>query len=458
MDVTALDGNGGSSASARGSQTVGSGASHAVAALRLRGGRRHGDRSTRAAATTAATGGATRSNAGRFGRALSFDGEDDMATVPDGDPIDVSGSLTLEAWVRPKAATNWRTVLFKESAGGVSYALYASSDTDVPSVNLGGDPGARAPSDLDPDKWTPPGRHLRRHDAAPVRERHAGRHARAARGARGRPGRPADLRRQQRLGRALQRPHRRGADLQPRPQRGRDRRRHGRPGRAGHARAAGRPGRRRDRQLRRAHAWPIVPVHLALTSNGQVAAWDGFEAALNSERLWNPATETFLSIPTGRNLFCAGQVTLDDGRLAVFGGHEQAYEGIKDTNLYDPQAGTWTRGADMSVARWYPTATALPDGRVFVVSGDNITLKEPGMSVPLTDASNTLPSIYDPQGRHVDRPPGRLAADAALPVHVRAARTASCSTPGPTRPRGPSTSTPSSGRPSARARSTATAR
>ena len=35
-------------------------------------------------------------------------------------------------------------------------------------------------------------------------------------------------------------------------------------------------------------------------------------------------------------------------------------------------------GADMSVARWYPTVTTLPDGRVFVVSGDNITLKEPG--------------------------------------------------------------------------------
>ena len=51
--------------------------------------------------------------------------------------------MTLEAWVRPQAATDWRTVIFKESAGGVAYALYANSDTDVPSANLGGDPGAR---------------------------------------------------------------------------------------------------------------------------------------------------------------------------------------------------------------------------------------------------------------------------------------------------------------------------
>ena len=81
----------------------------------------------------------------------------------------------------------------------------------------------------------------------------------------------------------------------------------------------------------------------------------------------------------------------------MVGGHEQAYEGLADTNLYNPQTGGWTRGADMSVERWYPTVTQLPDGRAFVVSGDNVTLKQPGMSVPLTDASNTLPSIYNPE-------------------------------------------------------------
>ena len=103
-----------------------------------------------------------------------------------------------------------------------------------------------------------------------------------------------------------------------------------------------------------------------------------------------------MAIPTGRNLFCAGHINLQDGRLLVVGGHIQAYEGTKDTNLFNPNGATWQRGQDMSVARWYPTATALPDGRVFVVSGDNVTLKAPNQPVPLTDASNTLPSIYDP--------------------------------------------------------------
>ena len=32
----------------------------------------------------------------------------------------------------------------------------------------------------------------------------------------------------------------------------------------------------------------------------------------------------------------------------------------------------------MSVGRWYPTATVLPDGRVLAFAGDNIVLNRPG--------------------------------------------------------------------------------
>ena len=57
--------------------------------------------------------------------------------------------------MRPQGATNWRTVAFKESGGGVAYALYASSDTDVPEREPRlGQPAPAAPTDLDPDKWT----------------------------------------------------------------------------------------------------------------------------------------------------------------------------------------------------------------------------------------------------------------------------------------------------------------
>ena len=66
---------------------------------------------------------------------------------------------------------------------------------------------------------------------------------------------------------------------------------------------------RRSASSPRPMTWPLVPVHIASLSNGKVAVWDGFDAALNSERIWDPATGTFDAMPTGRNLFCAGHVT-----------------------------------------------------------------------------------------------------------------------------------------------------
>jgi hypothetical protein len=141
-----------------------------------------------------------------------------------------------------------------------------------------------------------------------------------------------------------------------------------------------------------------VPVHIAETSNGKILVWDGFDAALNSERLWDPDTGAFDPVPTGRNLFCAGHVTLPDGRVFIAGGHIEANVGTKDTHIFNPLNKTWFRVPDMARGRWYPTATVMPDGRVFVISGDNITLNDPSQTlVPLKTASETLPEIYNVQ-------------------------------------------------------------
>ena len=53
------------------------------------------------------------------------------------------------------------------------------------------------------------------------------------------------------------------------------------------------PGPRRTGQFAPPQTWPLVPVHIATLSNGKIAVWDGFDAALNSERIWDPATDTF---------------------------------------------------------------------------------------------------------------------------------------------------------------------
>ncbi len=76
-------------------------------------------------------------SAGRHGGALSFDGDGDWVSVPDAASLDLTSGMTLEAWVRPSALdTVWRTVLFKERVGNLSYGLYANRDTGVPDAQV----------------------------------------------------------------------------------------------------------------------------------------------------------------------------------------------------------------------------------------------------------------------------------------------------------------------------------
>lgn len=81
--------------------------------------------------------GAIRIEEGRFGKALAFDGIDDWVTVSDADSLDLTSGLTLEAWVYPtETMNNWRSVLIKERRNGLTYSLYANSDTNQPSTAI----------------------------------------------------------------------------------------------------------------------------------------------------------------------------------------------------------------------------------------------------------------------------------------------------------------------------------
>src|SRR4051812_39824015 len=143
-------------------------------------------------------------------------------------------------------------------------------------------------------------------------------------------------------------------------------------------------------------SWPLVAVHATLEDDGLVRVFDAFGFAPDSERLWDPAGGTFIPVPYSRNLFCSGHVVLADGRDLVVGGHVDSNVGLKDTTVFDPRTRTWTRLADMAQSRWYPTATTLADGRVLVLSGDNMILGRSGVPQPFVDTSNTLPEVFDP--------------------------------------------------------------
>src|SRR5919198_4389609 len=70
------------------------------------------------------------STAGKYGGTLSLNGTSSWGTVPDSPSPDLTTGMTLEAWVNPSAiAGDWRTVVFKEQAGGMVYSLYAGEST-----------------------------------------------------------------------------------------------------------------------------------------------------------------------------------------------------------------------------------------------------------------------------------------------------------------------------------------
>jgi uncharacterized repeat protein (TIGR01451 family) len=134
--------------------------------------------------------------------------------------------------------------------------------------------------------------------------------------------------------------------------------------------------------------WPIVAVHAHLLPSGDVLAWTDYTTNSGAQ-IWRRATNTFTpKTYTPVSLFCAGHAYLSDGRLLVAGGIVGLQDdlGPQDSTFFNPATETWSAGPLMTMGRYYPTTTTLPDGRVLVQGG--------------TTTCNTciadLPEIYDP--------------------------------------------------------------
>jgi hypothetical protein len=95
---------------------------------------------------------ATWSTAGKYGKALSFNGTNALVTIPNSASLQLTNAMTLEAWINPSAsASTWRDVIYK---GNDNYYLEASSNRGgLPAV--GGTFGqvfGNAP--IQPNTWT----------------------------------------------------------------------------------------------------------------------------------------------------------------------------------------------------------------------------------------------------------------------------------------------------------------
>jgi concanavalin A-like lectin/glucanase superfamily protein len=106
--------------------------------------------------STGTLSGATWVADGKSGRALSFDGVNDIVTVPDSNLLDLGPGMTLEAWVKPATVSDWRTVLLKERPGQLTYSLYAAGEGGRPMAEIatGLQRDARGTAALPVGTWT----------------------------------------------------------------------------------------------------------------------------------------------------------------------------------------------------------------------------------------------------------------------------------------------------------------
>jgi RHS repeat-associated protein len=69
---------------------------------------------------------------GYFGKALQFDGVDDLVTVPDANALDLSTGMTISAWVSRETTTGAAAIAVKERSPNPAYGLYASNGNGKP--------------------------------------------------------------------------------------------------------------------------------------------------------------------------------------------------------------------------------------------------------------------------------------------------------------------------------------
>jgi hypothetical protein len=170
--------------------------------------------------------------------------------------------------------------------------------------------------------------------------------------------------------------------------------------------------------------WPVVAVNAALLPDGRVLAYDsvGDHATETSPvqdhtraTVWDPRTggQADVTLNDGYNIFCSGLAHLPSGQVFVAGGtKDQQLDGIVQTHYFAWSTGTWSLGVNMAYPRWYPTVTAMGNGKMLITSGGAKipeVREQNGTLHQLSSASLRLP-LYPwlnvaPDGRAFDSGP-----------------------------------------------------
>ena len=153
--------------------------------------------------------------------------------------------------------------------------------------------------------------------------------------------------------------------------------------------------------------WPLVPLHAVLLPDGRVLSYgtkpDGTQTGYFNYDLWKPSEGPkgfHLTLPnkTRTDLFCSTQLVLPQSSDVLLLGGDN-WTGTKTTNtgnnnsvILNPRTDTLSRGANMTRARWYATATTLPNGEIYIQGGKN-GIERPEIRNPATSAFRTLNGV-----------------------------------------------------------------
>lgn len=121
-------------------------------------------------------------------------------------------------------------------------------------------------------------------------------------------------------------------------------------------------------------AWPIVPIHAALSRDGHLITYgtpigSSTQAGLVYDD-WNVSAgldggaHTDVAGMTQYDSFCSALTELPDGRLLMVGGNS-----TNASMIYDPATGMQTAGPNPAEARWYGTSIRLTDGHILLLGG-----------------------------------------------------------------------------------------
>lgn len=118
---------------------------------------------------------------------------------------------------------------------------------------------------------------------------------------------------------------------------------------------------------------PHIPVSAATLPDGRLLTFASNQRTsfpvgpeFTYAATWNPATGQFVEFNhPSHDMFCGALVMQPDGRVFVNGGRNT----VVLASIFDWRTNQWTRIQNMNDPRWYNTSVALPDGKVWTVSG-----------------------------------------------------------------------------------------